>query len=575
MPEGLPPSFSVADKRDNSIVGSLAESYMIYDDMYDRILAEEGDEGIQRVLENLQQDSLSTAFSGVEAAATASGSIREVFSRRTGVELGPARVLHQVEWNEHCVKELLPLARKHDTCIFRNIRQFFRKDLQQNIHDLLTQPQMAVEILGPLLAAGKAMQLCGDCVTHGKQCRLRPASRHIAGTSCRPFSRKGSGLLTADPEILFTLAWIGLRLELQETEIISENVRSHGSSSLAKAATCLDSQSSTVPDAGLGHLLIRFLGDKYWMERAVLDPCLLGFPVAREREFIVCHHKVKCLATLSPVSRFQKRFYRACAWSWHQFFFMHLDCVQERQLGVVVDELQEELRWEHDKSMNSVEVSNLQDTAVWESSLSAMEWRFLQEYRCRWPGTAYMLNQDPSAGHGHPANSKALFTLTSSMGLIWTDSPENVPHRWLAPTEALVCQGFPVVPFLHDSYLTKPICCFHVASPDRGGRHVFQQAGNSMHVAVMAVLQLHTHSCVELNRPSPLMMQISASRQAVRAQNKRKIRDSPDGDCEASAVKFTDIPRFRLRSKSPAPFKRNIDRTAVTRHAAVLHFLSK
>ena len=116
------------------------------------------------------------------------------------------------------------------------------------------------------------------------------------------------------------------------------------------------------------------------------------------------------------------------------------------------------------------------------------------------PGTAYMLNQDPCAGHGHPANARALFTLTSSMGLIWTDSPENLPHRWLAPTEALVCQGFPVVPFLHDSYLANPLCCFHVVSPDRGGRHVFQQAGNSMHVAVMAVLQLHTHSSVRMCR---------------------------------------------------------------------------
>ena len=334
-------------ERDPKLVRSLDESYMYYEDIYDQLLGDHGDEKMDELLDSMMNDSMSTAFSGIEAAGCAINSLRSAFSKKSGKQLGLVPVHHQIEWNPQCVGELLPRSKRENSCIFRNIKQFFRPDIQQRIEEMLRQPQMCVEILGPLLASGKAMMLEGDCITHAKRCRLTCARRHVAGTSCRPFSKKGSGLLNADPEILFTLAWIGLRLELQEPEILSENVRSIGASTLSSYA---DSNEATwkpelaaVPDAGLGHLLVRFLGSKYFIERTVLDPCLLGYPVGREREFLKLIHRVKCLPAISPVSRFQRRFYRACSWSWKQMFFMHRPGMSDK--GVIANECLEELRW--------------------------------------------------------------------------------------------------------------------------------------------------------------------------------------------------------------------------------------
>ena len=111
----------------------------------------------------------------------------------------------------------------------------------------------------------------------------------------------------------------------------------------------------------------------------------------------------------------------------------------------------------------NVEIKNLK----FELALNSMEHRFLKEYRQAWPLAAYQLNQDPSSGHGHHSTSEfEMFTLISNLGLIWSDHCE----RWLSPTEALACQYFPVVPFIHDPALE--LTTFHIPRDDRNGRHM-------------------------------------------------------------------------------------------------------
>ena len=188
---------------------------------------------------------------------------------------------------------------------------------------------------------------------------------------------------------------------------------------------------------------------------------------------------------------------------------------------------------------------DIHSSATWETSLSAMEWRFLVEYRSRWPGTAYQLNQDPCSGHGHKAGV-ALFTLISNMGLVWRDSDcrdGSGPSRWLMPAEALVCQGFPVVPWLHAG---ERLCSFNEncdsSDHTRSARHVFQQVGNSMHVAVMAILQLHTLMHVPVSAPSILLQSLSVARAATRERNKRKLQ-----------MQMQDVKSCRIRCKSAVP----------------------
>ena len=293
--------------RNRRIVRSISEAFMLDDDAFQQLLDcndEDGD-GEDLVLDvwsALQSDSLSTAFSGVEAAGAAVNGLRSTWAARTGLELGPIKILHQVEWNSACLKELLPSARLHDTCCFENIVQFFRPEIKDTVERCLQQPQLAVEILSPLLAAGRATCREAWCVTHKKVCQVQPANRHVAGTSCKPYSRKGSRMGQTDPEVVFTLAWLGLRLDLMEPEILSESVRTIGQAGIGISKhgdACHD-----VCDAGLGNLILRLMAPHYHLECIVLDPTMFGFPFSREREFIKMRHKVKTLHQVSPLSRF-------------------------------------------------------------------------------------------------------------------------------------------------------------------------------------------------------------------------------------------------------------------------------
>ena len=71
----------------------------------------------------------------------------------------------------------------------------------------------------------------------------------------------------------------------------------------------------------------------------------------------------------------------------------------------------------------------------------------------------------------------------------------------MAGTEALVAQGFPVHPVIHEGAGGK-FCCFNVPVSEgeykREARYLRQQAGNSMHLFVMTVqiLFVLTHSKV-------------------------------------------------------------------------------
>ena len=81
---------------------------------------------------------------------------------------------------------------------------------------------MCVEILGPLIASGRAMRDRAFCLHHQKECILQCAKRHTAGTSCVPYSRRGLGLGLKDVATLYSLAWIGLRLLIQEPDVTQE-----------------------------------------------------------------------------------------------------------------------------------------------------------------------------------------------------------------------------------------------------------------------------------------------------------------------------------------------------------------
>lgn len=165
------------------------------------------------------------------------------------------KLLSFCEWNTECQAELETLACgiEQNTCIFTDIAQFFRPELYEVLEELKKKPSMAVEVLSPLLAAQSAMRRKAHCARHSKLCFIGTARMHTAGSSCTAHSKQGKQLGLADPNVLHLLAWIGLRLEVQEYEISLENVESFPS-----------------------HILERLLGKYYVIESQVMDPRMFG-----------------------------------------------------------------------------------------------------------------------------------------------------------------------------------------------------------------------------------------------------------------------------------------------------------
>ena len=140
-----------------------------------------------------------------------------------------------------------------ECCLFGDITDFFRPELKEIIDELKRKPSMSVEVLGPIMASRSAMRRKSFCLIHKKQCFLRSARAHVAGSSCTAHSRQGKQLGLCDGNVLALLAWIGLRIEVCESEITLENVDQFPSS-----------------------ILERLLGPYYHIESVRMDPRLFG-----------------------------------------------------------------------------------------------------------------------------------------------------------------------------------------------------------------------------------------------------------------------------------------------------------
>ena len=59
-----------------------------------------------------------------------------------------------------------------------------------------------------------------------KECPVRTSYRHTAGTCCTGHSAQGKRLRCHDVTVIYQIAFVALRAELEETEIDQENVES-------------------------------------------------------------------------------------------------------------------------------------------------------------------------------------------------------------------------------------------------------------------------------------------------------------------------------------------------------------
>ena len=221
--------FLEAVKRPNKrMVSNMLDGLAFHDDALDFMDTDHdffGDSAIDSLVQcamDSDQDTMSTSFSGIESPHTAACAHRQALSRRLGKKIPYPRLLHMIEWDTACQGELLITAKETGSCLFSDIGSFFRPELHETIKSLRDNPAMCVEILGPLLASGRLMKSSAFCLAHQRMCCLKTASRHRAGTSCTPYSKRGVGLGLKDECTLHTMAWVGLRLLLQEPDITQE-----------------------------------------------------------------------------------------------------------------------------------------------------------------------------------------------------------------------------------------------------------------------------------------------------------------------------------------------------------------
>ena len=166
------------------------------------------------------------------------------------------RVQHMIEWNTFSQSECLLSAQREGTCLFGDIGQFYHEDLKKNVlPSLMDKPATALQVLGPLIMTGRATVTTGHCLLHQKTCSLKTCHRHAAGTSCKPFSRRGTQLGTADRDIIYTLTWVSLRRTLQKADVTQENVKGFPVKVIAD-----------------------LLQDLYWVDSVVLDAAMYGTP---------------------------------------------------------------------------------------------------------------------------------------------------------------------------------------------------------------------------------------------------------------------------------------------------------
>ena len=294
------PSGSKATLAERAIVNNLGEMFDFWDYSLDVLVdgmdEEESTNTLEQLAHALEEDSLSTSFSGVRAPETALAVLRYRLGALLGRQItcGHANMSHMIEWQVESQAECLVAAKHEGGCVFGDIADFFRAELKQSvIPELLQKPAMALDVLMPLLQSNRLVQTSARCLAHGRVCCLKTCNRHIAGTSCRPFSRRGVALGTHDPEVIYLMAWLALRMTLQEPDITQENVVGFPP-----------------------HVIEQAVSSLYYIEVCDLDAVQFGCACARKRQFIRLRHKQKIVALISPLSRFAVRFHRAVNFHW-------------------------------------------------------------------------------------------------------------------------------------------------------------------------------------------------------------------------------------------------------------------
>eukprot|EP00435_Cladocopium_sp_Y103_P057289 s1602_g19.t1 len=136
----LPPDVESARSRPNKYLArNLLEGLAFPNDAMHFMDNDEeffGRDALMRVLNAASSDSMSTPFSGIEAPHTASCANRIALAQYLGIpvtEIPMPRLLNMVEWGAEEQRELLVVCKQTGSCLFGDIAEFFRPELQDTV----------------------------------------------------------------------------------------------------------------------------------------------------------------------------------------------------------------------------------------------------------------------------------------------------------------------------------------------------------------------------------------------------------------------------------------------------------
>ena len=360
---------------------------------------------------------------------------------------------------------------------------------QPQIQTLIQQHRHAkggkiVDVLAPSVKSGRAVKSRAYCLAHKKLCYLSPCTLHIGGSPCTDNSNMGDKAGEEGKTIVDTLAWLAHILASEHEVFVSENV----------------------PSQELVNTIKHLLGHMYHLDvvRDEANPCRLGWPVNRPRQFIVGLHKLKKTPS-SVLATFISSFSRITTMTWRDFL------VSDHQVHL------EEKAWSIARPvvMQRIEARGLDphdlQALTFEDLMSETEMEQVQDYRANGfsRDCAWSLNQYPRNGRGRVSTEQTLHTVIRNVGIIWDDRR----CQWFTSTDLLAAQGF---------NLTGPPTCSFQHPHSRKRLDTSSQVGNAMHVNSIGAVIAFALEARHKNGTS-FQNKLSESLLASRRSSKRKL----------------------------------------------------
>ncbi|CAK0872721.1 unnamed protein product [Prorocentrum cordatum] len=392
---------------------------------------------------------------------------------------------------DHEKKAELRLSPHAPRCMFSDYEDFWKVEIKSTINRLKSEGQKVnLNSILPLILSDRAVNAKAKCSKCNKDCIMEYVDIHVAGVSCKPFSKFGKReALESDDHMSAFGAWAGTVRYTKPKVVVFEN-----------------------SDRFREQTLITLFGDMYAIECLKLGGPFFGWAGKRDRIYAVMVNKEFVTGVVFSMKNVLPLFHRVLKCTFLEFLVADKD-------GRLGDNLADELAWASNRPTSRAQhkcdtVHDLINASSepYYDALTFGELKFLDEYTLKGiaDGRAVMLNQSEERGYGIKSSEDGiLHPLIANPALHFVVSNAKGIKRWITGYEMLVCQGFPVL-----NELSNPCGdCVRTCSygrlvgdndlPQRHRKDMVVAAGDSMQVPVIGAVLCYVLLCVRFGDAYP------------------------------------------------------------------------